>query len=122
MEVFSLRSRDDEGGMSIRFPMRGLDGPATAATEAFEEAGVRGEVGARSLGFYSYRKTIGKGKAITCVVRMFPLEVREELEAYRERGQRQLRWLKPGRAAKLVAEPGLARIIRDFAAQAAAGR
>ena len=38
------------------WPIKGLKAPQSAAREAYEEAGVRGKVGAKSIGVFSYEK------------------------------------------------------------------
>ena len=40
--------------------------------------------------------------------------VREQVEDWKERGQREFRWFRYQRAAGLVAEPSLRRLIREF--------
>jgi hypothetical protein len=52
-------------------------------------------------------------------VRVFPLEVRELVRKYPETGQRRSRWFSPLKAARRVAEPELAAIVRDFDPDAA---
>ena len=40
------------------WPIKGLRPAKSAAREAFEEAGVRGRVGGKSIGFFAYNKTL----------------------------------------------------------------
>ena len=96
------------------WPMRRRTEPAAAAREAYEEAGLQGPVSPRSIGIYTYVKTIAPGRRITCAVRVFPLEVRAMLRNYPENGQRRSKWFSPAKAARRVAEPDLAAIIRGF--------
>jgi 8-oxo-dGTP pyrophosphatase MutT (NUDIX family) len=100
------------------WPMRNRTEAEAAAREAFEEAGVTGEIGARSLGLYGYPKVLARGHSIPCVVRVFPLEVRERLAKFPEAGQRKLKWFSPAKAARSVQEPELAQIIRGFQPEA----
>lgn len=114
-KVILITSRDTGRWVIPKgWPMRNRTEAEAAAREAFEEAGVRGEIGARSIGMYGYMKWLSPGRVIPCVVRIYPLEVRELLKRYPETGQRQVRWLTPKKAAKRVQEPELARLIRDF--------
>jgi 8-oxo-dGTP pyrophosphatase MutT (NUDIX family) len=84
-----------------------------AAIEAFEEAGVRGRgLGATSIGAYRYAKTEETGAARMLDVIVYALLVEQELDDWPERVQRTRRWFTPHEAAALVAEVGLARIIR----------
>src|SRR6185436_20460387 len=61
---------------------------ASAAKEAFEEAGIRGELGSEPLGAFEYEKWGG-----TCHVEVYALHVREELDEWPESDRRQRRWL-----------------------------
>jgi predicted phosphate transport protein (TIGR00153 family) len=94
--------------------MRGLTPQQCAAQEAWEEAGVRGEVGERAIGLYGYGKTKKNGDFLPAEVMLYPLRVAEEAEDWPERAERERRWFAPAEAARAVAEPGLARIISRF--------
>jgi 8-oxo-dGTP pyrophosphatase MutT (NUDIX family) len=96
------------------WPMRNRSDADAAAREAFEEAGAEGVVAHRSIGLYSYPKVLARGHAVPCVVRVFPLEVRQRLRNFPESGQRHSKWFPPSKAARKVAEPELARLIRTF--------
>ena len=96
------------------WPMRNRSDAEAAAREAFEEAGLRGEVSPRSIGIYTYQKVLGPKQSIPVVVRVFPLEAREMLRTYPETGQRRVKWFPPDKAAERVAEPDLAALIRGF--------
>jgi 8-oxo-dGTP pyrophosphatase MutT (NUDIX family) len=96
------------------WPMRHRTEAEAAAREAWEEAGLRGEVLDRSIGVYTYRKVLAPGRAIPCAVRVYPLEVREMLKQYPETGQRRAKWFAPDKAARRVLEPELKGLIRDF--------
>ena len=41
------------------WPIKRLTPSKSAAREAFEEAGVRGKIGARAIGNFTYKKTAG---------------------------------------------------------------
>ncbi len=94
--------------------MRNRTEAEAAAREAFEEAGITGEVSPRSIGIFGYLKKMPRGRDVPCVVRVYPLAVREMLRHYPEIGQRRMRWLKPAKAARKVDEPELAKLIRSF--------
>jgi 8-oxo-dGTP pyrophosphatase MutT (NUDIX family) len=83
-----------------------------AAREALEEAGVVGKVETRPLGSYSYAKQLKNGRAITCEVHVFPLEVTRQQKSWLEKGAREIRWFTPIEAAATVEEPQLRNIIR----------
>ena len=87
----------------------GMSPTASAAVEAWEEAGVEGEVGETSLGTYRYRKWGG-----TCEVDVYPLRVRDELTEWPERSMRRRRWLPVRKAARKVDHKKLRKIIADL--------
>lgn len=89
--------------------------PAEAAqTEAWEEAGVEGKVAPVCLGIFSYSKELDPGEALPCVVAVFPVKVKELKKNYPERTARRRKWFSPRKAAKLVDEPELATMIKNF--------
>lgn len=88
----------------------------TAAREAFEEAGVCGDVvSPKALGFYSYEKHLDGGASASCRVGVFALRVSHLAGSWPEKGQRALRWCTSKQAARLVHEPELAAILDAFA-------
>ena len=89
--------------------------PAKAAlTEAWEEAGVDGKVAPVCLGIFSYSKEIDPGETFPCVVATFPVKVKSLAKDYPEKKDRRRKWFSQKRAAKLVEEPELATIIKNF--------
>lgn len=89
--------------------------PAKAAqTEAWEEAGVDGKASPVCLGIYSYSKELDPGETLPCVVAVFPVEVKSLAKNYPERTDRRRKWFTPKKAAKLVAEPELATMLKNF--------
>ncbi|MEP3054637.1 NUDIX hydrolase [Ascidiaceihabitans sp.] len=97
------------------WPMNGKTPAQAAAQEAWEEAGVEGKVGQTPLGLYSYKKMKDGLGDLPCLAVVYPLRVKKHTKTYPEAGQRKRKWVSRKRAAKMVAEPELARIIRDFA-------
>lgn len=96
------------------WPMKGVEPNKAAAQEAWEEAGVVGEVHEVSLGRYSYLREAGDNGKSSQEAYIFPLEVQELAKNYKEKGQRKVRWFSPQKAAMLVREPKLKKIIREF--------
>lgn len=85
-----------------------------AAMEAFEEAGVMGPVSPRSIGSWRYDK-----RGMVRQVEVFPLEARQVLSLWPERGYRRRRWMPTAEAADRIAYPDLAEFIhglQDFLA------
>lgn len=95
------------------WPIRGLSLSASAAMEAFEEAGVSGTVGSEAIGSYTYAKRFPK-RVDTVHVDVFDLLVDTELETWPERGQREQRWLAADEAMALVDEAGLKAVMAAF--------
>ncbi len=92
------------------WPIPGLSPSAGARVEAREEAGVKGRVWPVAAGRYDYRK--GSGRAREAWI--FPLRVKGRARKFKEKGQRKVRWFSPAKAASLVREPGLKRILLRF--------
>jgi uncharacterized protein len=97
-------------------PTGSLAPHAAAALEAEEEAGVRGAVCPTPLGSYRYRKRRRNGASLMLDVDVFPLAVTQELDSWKERGERERRWFSLADAAQAVEEPDLADLIRSFGA------
>jgi 8-oxo-dGTP pyrophosphatase MutT (NUDIX family) len=104
------------------WPMRGRTLAQAAAREAYEEAGVEGRPEEREIGRFEHVKNHPLLGRLRCTILLFPLAVERELERWPEKGQRTRRWFSAAAAAKKVASPDLARLIRAFEAQAAGGR
>jgi 8-oxo-dGTP pyrophosphatase MutT (NUDIX family) len=61
------------------WPIKGLRPPRSAAREAFEEAGVTGKIGAKSVGSFTYDKMLDEqGIAVQCEIKVYPLLVKEQ--------------------------------------------
>ncbi len=88
--------------------------PEAAEREAWEEAGVKGEIRTQSIGIFTYRKVFANGSSSTVVVKVYPLNVSLMLKQYPETGQRTSEWLPRAKAAERVAEPELKQIILGF--------
>ena len=96
------------------WPMDGKTPGETAAQEAWEEAGVMGRAEERPLGLYSYSKVLDGAYDLPCAVMAYPVRVKSLVRDYPEAGQRKRKWMSRKKAARLVEEPELARILRDF--------
>jgi 8-oxo-dGTP pyrophosphatase MutT (NUDIX family) len=103
------------------WPIKGLKPEKSAAREAFEEAGVRGSVGKRAIGRFTYEKMLNDdGRAVPCEVRVFPLKVKRQSITWLEAAARETKWLAPPEALELIDEPGLRSLIAEFAGLGAA--
>jgi 8-oxo-dGTP pyrophosphatase MutT (NUDIX family) len=85
----------------------------TAATEAYEEAGVLGPIGMKHIGRFKKRR-LKKKQSVLCEVQIFPLQVERQQGDWPEKRERNRLWVAPRAAAKLVKKPGLRRAIKNF--------
>ncbi len=107
--------------------IEGLAPAESAAQEAYEEAGVRGRIGAAPVGHYrAFKARPGKarpGKARRVVetpvlVEMYPLEVAEQFDDWPEKGERKRHWATHAEARRLLSEPGLVALAEKIAGSA----
>ena len=94
------------------WPIKRKSPQQTAATEAYEEAGVHGAVGDRRIGQFRKRR-LKKQRPVMCDVQIFPLAVTRQQENWPEQHQRSRAWVAPRKAAKLVKKAGLRRAIKS---------
>ena len=95
------------------WPIDGATPEEAALQEAWEEAGVKGRVKGGSLGFFSYQKDMS-GKRLACVVAVFPVKVKAIKSNYPEAKERKRRWVSRSKAAKLLDDKALAKIVKNF--------
>jgi 8-oxo-dGTP pyrophosphatase MutT (NUDIX family) len=95
------------------WPIRHLTAAATAAREAYEEAGAIGTiVGDEPCASFVYEKRADAGARFICEVSVFLLAVERQLRKWPEKAQRKTRWFTPEAASRLVVPPGLGEILR----------
>ena len=100
------------------WPIKGLRPPKSAAREAYEEAGIRGTVGAKSIGVFSYEKVLeANGGTVPCEVRVFPMIVKRQLDAWPEAHEREARWFDSTKALSVTREKGLHQLIEFICAK-----
>lgn len=94
------------------WPIRGQSHRKTAAQEAFEEAGVKGSPYSQCLGLYKYvgRRNGSEAKEAY----LYPLKVTGFARKFPEKGQRIIKWFSPKKAAMLVREPKLKKLLLRF--------
>ena len=97
------------------WPMEGRSLGEAAAQEAWEEAGVKGRLGASEIGRYRYDKVQDRGFAIPVEVRVFPIEVKDLATKFPEAAERRREWFPPEEAAALVDETGLRDLLLRLA-------
>jgi 8-oxo-dGTP pyrophosphatase MutT (NUDIX family) len=122
LEILILTTRQSQRWIVPKgWPIRGLKPEKSAAQEAYEEAGVRGRVGAKPVGAFSYRKILDEsGAEATCEVKVFPLLVKRQSLSWPESAQRIVQWVDPAKAVALIKEPELKVLIAAFAKRIAA--
>lgn len=86
-----------------------LSPPESAANEAWEEAGLLGDVEPTPIGFYEYEKWGG-----TCDVDVYLMHVSEILDEYPEQGFRTRIVVDLKTACELVANKDVAAILREL--------
>ena len=118
IEVLLITSRDTgrwiipKGGL-----IDGMDAANSAQQEAWEEAGVEGELTrGEALGSFDYDKLLRKRTvARRCCVAVYSLRVERLAEDFPERAQRQRQWFAPAEAAARVQERDLSRLFEALA-------
>jgi 8-oxo-dGTP pyrophosphatase MutT (NUDIX family) len=116
LQILLITSRESRRWVIPKgWPMPGYSAAESAAQEAHEEAGIRGEMSAQAIGHYGYRKRLRGGGKKRFRVDVFAMEVTEVLDQWPEAHERARQWLSPAEAVALVEEPELAALIRTFA-------
>jgi 8-oxo-dGTP pyrophosphatase MutT (NUDIX family) len=115
LEVMLVTSRETRRWVIPKgWPMKKLKPFATAAREAYEEAGLGGAISRKALGSFTYQKRLKSRDYVDCKVDVFAMEVDKEAKRWPERAERERRWFEPEAAAGFVKEPELADIIRQL--------
>ncbi len=94
----------------------GMNPSASAALEAYEEAGVGGRIMRAPVGIYGYSKKNGR-RGQLCLVKVFPLQVLRILHDWPERRQRRREWTTFTIARERVHEAALKCILLEFEAR-----
>lgn len=115
LEILLITSRETGRWVIPKgHPVPGLPPPQSAAVEAFEEAGIEGEIGEAAIGVFRYRKRIRFGLPRLARVTVFPLRVTRVLRRWPEAHQRRRSWFSRTAAAGAVDEIALRRMILAF--------
>jgi len=96
------------------WPKPGLPDAQMAAREAFEEAGVEGEVSARPIGSFLYTKRLHLFSWVRCSVDVYAFKVHCQKLDWPEKQSRKSMWVEPRQAAAKVREAQLADMLRSF--------
>lgn len=116
VEIMLITSRETKRWVIAKGNrMVDLSDNLAAAQEAYEEAGVQGDITSKPIGQYNYDKRLKGGRSVPCEVDVYPLEVLIQLGAWPELDQRKRQWMTRDQAAEAVDEPDLAQLIKAFA-------
>ena len=120
-EVLLITSRESGRWIVPKgWPMEGKTPAECAMIEAWEEAGVRGEVTGGCLGLFSYYKSIERN-GLPCVAMVYPVLVTNLEDKFPEAGQRRRKWFRLKKASDKVDEAELAHLLRNFDPRAQMG-
>jgi 8-oxo-dGTP pyrophosphatase MutT (NUDIX family) len=117
-EILLLTSRETHRWVIPKgWPMEGKKAHAVAEREAYEEAGVKGEVSQEHYGFFDYEKKLRSGLVVTCRVQVHLLKVNKMCGDFPEKDDRELAWVSATEAADRVNEHELKHLILRFGHQ-----
>ncbi len=115
IEILVITSRETGRWVLPKgWPMKGKKPHQAAATEAWEEAGVRGIPNKTPVGRYVYLKELDGGDVAPVMVEMYQVEVTKVQADFKEKGQRVLAWVSPDEAARRVREVELKSMLVNF--------
>ncbi|MBB3447017.1 NUDIX hydrolase [Rhizobium sp. BK379] len=115
IEILLITSRDSRRWVIPKgWPIKKKKPFETAATEAFEEAGVEGSARKKPIGRYTYLKEFGPDVVSPCIVDLFEIEVVALADDFKECGERVLAWVPPDEAARRVRELELKSLLVSF--------
>lgn len=115
VEMLLITSRESKRWVIPKgWPMKDKLPEEAAAQEAYEEAGIVGKPGHKTLGVYHYDKRLRSGRLQHVRVMVYPLEVREARDIWPEMTERDRLWSSPAEAASLVDEPELRTLLATF--------
>lgn len=92
----------------------GEDTASTAAREAWEEAGIEGDVTPEPVGSFHYDKIEEDCDPVRCHVTVHALESSRQARNWPEHGQRKRKWVSAADAAEMVEEAELAALLEAF--------
>ena len=115
LRVMIVTSRDTGRWIIPKgWTMKGKSDRQAAAQEAFEEAGVEGEISRKSIGSFRYDKLLDCGDVTPCKVDVYRLDVTRWVNNWPEGDERRRLWCLPDEAAERLQEPELKDIVRSL--------
>ena len=122
VEVLLITSRDTGRWVIPKgWPMDKRTPAQAARQEAWEEAGVRGDIAETAIGGFTYVKLLSPTRSCECAVEVFALRVSELLDKFPERKERRRKWFAAEKAARKVNEPQLRQVLLTLNSQFADG-
>jgi 8-oxo-dGTP pyrophosphatase MutT (NUDIX family) len=116
MKVLLITSRERGRWIVPKgWPAKGRAPFMSAALEAFEEAGIIGDIDPEPLTHFHYLKGHDDGSRERVRVTLFGMNVQGTLSHWRERGQRKRQWFKLDEAATRLDDRELARFVGTLA-------
>lgn len=117
VEVLLITSRDTGRWVIPKgWPMDKRSPSEAAQQEAWEEAGVRGDIADTAIGAFNYVKLLTPKRSCECVVKVFALRVSELVDKFPERKERRRKWFAAEKAARMVMEPELRQLLAGLSA------
>ena len=98
------------------WPMKGISSHEAAAQEAFEEAGLVGEIADTAVGQFHYFKRKKNGAVWLCRVEVFPMQVKEQRRIWPAKALRKTKWFPLEQAAMAVSDQELGELLLNWAA------
>ena len=92
---------------------KGLAARQVGRTGSLRGSGRERPIGEKSIGLFTYDKTIDNG-CIGCEVRVFPLLVKHQSDSWPEIEERAAQWVAPERALALIKESELKLLVAAF--------
>ncbi len=110
-KVILMTSRETQRWVIPKgWPIKGLKPHKAAAREAYEEAGLYGDVSKKPVGSYEYFKRMGETFEL-CAVAVFLMTVKRQAGSWPEKGERRIEPVSFGEAVDRVDESGLKAIF-----------
>lgn len=112
LEVLLVTSRETHRWVVPKgWPLPKHPDHEAAAREAWEEAGVRGDIQRKPIGTFDYEKRQKNG-AVPVRVSAYVLDVKQEAPTWPEAEERERAWFSLKEASDAVDEEGLKRLLR----------
>lgn len=114
-EILMVTSSGGRWILPKGWPMKNKADGEAAMIEAWEEGGVKkGKVSRKPMGKYLATKTMKSGDEELAETRVYAVKVKETRKTYPESNKRDRQWVSPRKAAKLVTEDGLRKILKSL--------